>query len=132
MDCKLQIIKHRIYWLRHLAITLILTLILSACAIADEPTLEGDAPPRIAITPLVLELNYSGTCENEPAFLEVWIGSSLASYNTIEIMWQNLPTHDATDLLNDIERLVIMRNGLASLPAPRLYSPSPCHIGRLG
>lgn len=91
---------------------------ISGCAINDVQSTPFPRP-RLQITPIILTLTFEGTCNDDPASLEYWVGSALAARENLSMLLAELRSQ-SPDNMDDgiVERLVTMRNGMAMLAAP--------------
>lgn len=104
-------------WLRWIGIGSM--LLLSACAINDVPPSPPSALPIIA-TPLTRaeELRLEGSCQQDPALLEAWLGATLSARENFMPILDAIVGQPADGVRYELIRVNLMRDTIAALVAP--------------
>jgi hypothetical protein len=93
-------------------------MILAACAAEDRSAQQTLEARQLRITPIVLTLTFAGSCAEDSYQLEQWLGMSMAARQNLGRLVDAVLNQEREAVGGQIELLVSMRNGMASLPAP--------------
>ncbi|MCS6834741.1 MAG: hypothetical protein NZ750_01830 [Anaerolineae bacterium] len=93
-------------------------MILVACAAEDRSAQQTLEASQLRITPIVLTLTFEGSCAEDTYRLEQWLGMSMTARQNLSRLVEIALSQERDKVGRQIELLVSMRNGMASLPAP--------------
>lgn len=91
---------------------------LAACAAEDRSAQQTLEARQLRITPIVLTLTFAGLCAEDSYQLEQWLGMSMAARQNLSHLVEAALNQGRESVGGQLELLVSMRNGMASLPAP--------------
>lgn len=103
------------------SISLLLIGLLSACAIADIPTPTAAAPQQSLLQLQRVDeslLRLEGSCIDDPALLEAWLGTSMAIRQNMEMIMEESRGKSADDLRVEAIRIDAMLKANRALIAP--------------
>ena len=95
-----------------------LCFIVAGCAGNTEPSVQNSKDRLLSITPIVQTLTFEGSCEDQSWLFEQWLGMSQAARQNLANIVQTALSREADTVGTELQTLVAMRNGMASVSVP--------------